>query len=910
MTGIVGLLLGGQRSFWETVYVRLSNVRIIHAVLILVLLMISVSSFAYVLIMQEVETDSSDALFQSKYASKSLGSLKGVELKNRINELIAIKASVRDELRTMESRRSVLQAEITEYTQKVETLKTTVMKQQQNLDRLNLAIQQAKFMENELREQNTPEIKAPLPILPGVKDNVKHSNLNTKEISSCHIHKCFDHSRCSITSQFPVYVYSSDDFGIATSFNALKTVIMEAMQQNIHLTYNPTIACIYLVVISDGISSSSSIEKILYRLPYWNDDGRNHVILNLNAQLQISHHDLLNVNTGKAIIVQSSFTFQSFRSGFDIVGPPLVNSDPVVWKALPALSPAKREIFLSFQGFHKESDNDEIHSQDNPVIEILKSFGKLKMGDAFRFNFECQQTSNFTTYPSDWLICSNTEDRTTMLIKSTFSLILMPSNEDIISTNHVLVRLLESLKFGAIPVILGGDRVVLPFQEFIDWKKAALLLPKSRVTEVHFTLRAMQDSDILYMRRQGRYIWQTYFASPGHILSSILACLRMRLGIPPPPLTSEPSPRAFFTNNQTTAVNHNLDEDSGEILGPVEPPFPSLSYQRNYSLLSINAHDLWNKYMDPFNLYPSLPYDPILPSEAKHIGSSKGFRPINKGEGGAGKEFSQALGGNYPREQFTIVMLTYERENILIDALEKFNNLPNLNKVVVVWNSANPPSESFKWPQIHVPIHVRVVKPKKNSLNNRFLPYEAIETDAILSIDDDAHLRHDEITFGFRVWREGRDRIVGFPGRFHAWDVNNGGWLYNSNYSCELSMVLTGAAFYHKYYAYQYSYFMPQTIRDKVDEYMNCEDIAINFLVSHITRKPPLKVTSRWTFRCPGCPIALSEDDSHFQERHKCMKFFSEVYGYNPLLNTQFRVDSVLFKTRLPQDKQKCFKYI
>ena len=35
---------------------------------------------------------------------------------------------------------------------------------------------------------------------------------------------------------------------------------------------------------------------------------------------------------------------------------------------------------------------------------------------------------------------------------------------------------------------------------------------------------------------------------------------------------------------------------------------------------------------------------------------------------------------------------------------------------------------------------------------------------------------------------------------------------------------------------------MPQVIRDKVDEYMNCEDIDMNFLVSHVTRKPPIKV--------------------------------------------------------------------
>ena len=54
------------------------------------------------------------------------------------------------------------------------------------------------------------------------------------------------------------------------------------------------------------------------------------------------------------------------------------------------------------------------------------------------------------------------------------------------------------------------------------------------------------------------------------------------------------------------------------------------------------------------------------------------------------------------------------------------------------------------------------------------------------------------LSFLVRVWREARDRIVGFPGRFHAYDLKHGSWLYNSNYTCELSMVLTGAAFFHK----------------------------------------------------------------------------------------------------------------
>lgn len=88
------------------------------------------------------------------------------------------------------------------------------------------------------------------------------------------------------------------------------------------------------------------------------------------------------------------------------------------------------------------------------------------------------------------------------------------------------------------------------------------------------------------------------------------------------------------------------------------------------------------------------------------LGSEVGFRPIGKGAGGAGKEFSESLGGNHPREQFTIVMLTYEREQILVNSLARLYGLPYLNKVIVVWNSLKPPMEDLRWPEIGVPIVV------------------------------------------------------------------------------------------------------------------------------------------------------------------------------------------------------------
>ncbi|EDW33664.1 GL11871 [Drosophila persimilis] len=97
----------------------------------------------------------------------------------------------------------------------------------------------------------------------------------------------------------------------------------------------------------------------------------------------------------------------------------------------------------------------------------------------------------------------------------------------------------------------------------------------------------------------------------------------------------------------------------------------------------------------------------------------------------------------------------------------------------------------------------------------------------------------------------------------------------NNYCSCELSMVLTGAAFLHKYYMYLYTYHLPQAIREKVDEFMNCEDIVHE--LPRLTHHPAGR---------------------------------RQVFGYTPLLNTQYRAESVLFKTRIPHDKQKCFKYI
>lgn len=86
-------------------------------------------------------------------------------------------------------------------------------------------------------------------------------------------------------------------------------------------------------------------------------------------------------------------------------------------------------------------------------------------------------------------------------------------------------------------------------------------------------------------------------------------------------------------------------------------------------------------------------------------------------------------------------------------------------------------------------------------------------------------LTTDELEFGFEVWRQFPDRIVGFPSRTHVWDSSSDRWKYESEWTNNISMVLTGAAFYHRIYNEYYSSAMPGDIKNWVDEHMNCEDM-------------------------------------------------------------------------------------
>ena len=80
-----------------------------------------------------------------------------------------------------------------------------------------------------------------------------------------------------------------------------------------------------------------------------------------------------------------------------------------------------------------------------------------------------------------------------------------------------------------------------------------------------------------------------------------------------------------------------------------------------------------------------------------------------------------------------------------------------------------------------------------------------------------------------------------------------------------------------RYYFHMYTNYLNAKLKQTVDQLQNCEDILMNFLVSDITKYPPIKLTQRKSYkdsmvnpsssvnRVPGGARWLQAD--HFAQR-------------------------------------------
>lgn len=232
-----------------------------------------------------------------------------------------------------------------------------------------------------------------------------------------------------------------------------------------------------------------------------------------------------------------------------------------------------------------------------------------------------------------------------------------------------------------------GEHVQLPYRDVLQWSEAALVVPKPAGHRGPLPAAEPRTATCWPCGAQGRFLWETHHHTDS-IFSTVLAVILtpsiLCRSHPGGGGGRDPAPPGKAAGTDSQHGGHRgPGPGPGGDRAAVRPP----KYLRNFYATCHRPYRSWNSAR-AFHLFPHTPLT-VLPSEAKFWAQGPDSGPLRWGRGPA-RSF-QAAGRQRPGEQFTVVMLTYEREEVLMNSLERLNGLPYLNKAVVVWNSPKLP---------------------------------------------------------------------------------------------------------------------------------------------------------------------------------------------------------------------------
>lgn len=90
-----------------------------------------------------------------------------------------------------------------------------------------------------------------------------------------------------------------------------------------------------------------------------------------------------------------------------------------------------------------------------------------------------------------------------------------------------------------------------------------------------------------------------------------------------------------------------------------------------------------------------------------------------------------------------------------------------------------------------------------------------------------------------------------------------------------------------RYYHFLYTHYLPTSLKNMVDQLANCEDILMNFLVSAVTKLPPIKITQKKQYKETMMGQVRGGHYVHMDEmivlllheHHVCSALQQQIYG-------------------------------
>jgi Glycosyl transferase family 64 domain len=257
--------------------------------------------------------------------------------------------------------------------------------------------------------------------------------------------------------------------------------------------------------------------------------------------------------------------------------------------------------------------------------------------------------------------------------------------------------------------------------------------------------------------------------------------------------------------------------------------------------------------------------------------------------------------------EFVVVINTYQRPQQLQDAVRHYAETcgpsTGIQTVYIVWaeEGVTPPTpESFFQGQKarkRSAIHVLQVR---NSLNSRFLPIPNVQDMAVFMVDDDIRVDCRSLQRGYDAWKANPRSMVGYYPRLSLVDDSNQhlrnvraptqtSFIYHSwpivYWRQKLNFILTKACFLHSHYMSIYSdpNHHPIEVLNYIDQYFNCEDVAMSLLVANITKADTSHIPARPIYvegnvLDKGLFNGISTGTGHMTQRSKCLRDITAMY--------------------------------
>lgn len=631
-------------------------------VLILMVFGIMIPLFIQVALLLQQNNSKDDAYLTSRmilYDDLEVKKSKIDALETHLKELESVKMKALQALMQLDKKRVSLLQEIQENTYTRNTLLSEVKSYHQQVQKSKKELSFMQESRSQKIVKNVIHVGVPKKLDTSLWDeNINFKDFSAKETQQCSFKSCFDYSKCPLLHPFSFYsaVKSSSMYNLLQTFSEFNP--------------NPKQACIHI-----NTHTVSELQKLNI-----NDKRNNLVILETSKEDDVKTicSTLENYNFKKAVLMLPHLC-HTYRTGYDYILPKsLPDFTYNLWTSIPPLFPVHRQYILAFHSVFKELQNYTTTFKKD--LELLHGSEK-----DISIDLDCSATHKQCT--AGWCSCGSHNQ-----VAKNAVFVLIPLE---FSNSMFLDSLIDSLHVGCIPVFIGSFEL-LPFSNVIDWRKAAILFPHQRLPELMYVLRTMLMDDLITLKQQGRFLYETYLSSKKLLLRTMISHLKFNIGLPP---TAIEDFKALNINNETGVPMPSAD-------------FSTMSFSlhqlnRNFSYIGQSLYEVWNSFPGAINMYPVDPWRQPPPSEIQFLEEGKyNFMPIGDGKGGDGSAFSRSLGGDYAVEQFTVLMLTYDREVILMEALQRLSGMKYLNKVIVVWNHPVNPSKNLQWPDIGVKIEV------------------------------------------------------------------------------------------------------------------------------------------------------------------------------------------------------------